>query len=168
MSALVAQMVKNLSAMWETQVWSLGQEEPQEKEMATHSSILAWKIPQTEEPDGLQSMGSQRVRHDWGTEHAHMHPPHRNKEVEDRKIKWPTPNPSVFNLKRKNKDIKNWGRTRWRKSRWTWSTSLSMDTSEIYLQKQKCMQNTSWEWTGVPDQRKRLSRSMQNSVGRRN
>jgi len=57
-------MVKHLPAMWETQVRPLGQEDPVEKEMATHSSTLAWKIPWTEEPDRLQSMGSQRVRHD--------------------------------------------------------------------------------------------------------
>ena len=50
--------------MRETQVQSLGQEDPLEKEMATHSSILAWRIPWTEEPGGLQSMGSQRVGHD--------------------------------------------------------------------------------------------------------
>ena len=54
-------MVKNLPAMQETGVQSLGQEDPLEKEMATHSSILAWRIPWTEEPGGLQSMGSQRV-----------------------------------------------------------------------------------------------------------
>ena len=54
-------MVKNLPAMQETQVQSLGQEDPQEKEIATHSSILAWEIPWTEEPGGLQSMGSQRL-----------------------------------------------------------------------------------------------------------
>ena len=58
----VAQMVKRLPAMQETQVQSLGWEDPLEKEMATHSSTLAWKIPQTEEPDRLQSMGSHRVR----------------------------------------------------------------------------------------------------------
>ena len=60
----MAQTVKRLSTMWETQVQSLGQEDPLEKEMATHSSILAWRIPWTEEPDGLQSMGSQRVNYD--------------------------------------------------------------------------------------------------------
>ena len=60
----MAQMVKSLPAVQETQVPSLGQEDPLEKGMATHSSIPAWKIPQTEEPDGLQSMESQRVRHD--------------------------------------------------------------------------------------------------------
>ena len=60
---LVAQMVKNLPAMLETQVQSLDWEDPPEKEMATHSSILAWRIPWTEEPGGLQSMGWQRVRH---------------------------------------------------------------------------------------------------------
>ena len=60
----MAQMVKHLPAMQETWVQSLGQEELLEKDMATHSSILAWRIPWTEEPGGLQSMGSQRVRHD--------------------------------------------------------------------------------------------------------
>ena len=57
-------MVKRLSAMQETQVRSLGWEDPLEKEMAAHSSILAWRIPRMEEPGGLQSMGSQRVGHD--------------------------------------------------------------------------------------------------------
>ena len=57
-------MVKRLPAMWETWVQSLGWEDPLEKEMATHSSILAWKIPWIEEPGGLQSMDSQRVGHD--------------------------------------------------------------------------------------------------------
>ena len=57
-------MVKNLPAIQETRVQSLSQEDTQEKEMATHSSILAWKIPWTEEPGGLQFMGSQRVGHD--------------------------------------------------------------------------------------------------------
>ena len=63
----VAQMVKNLPTVRETQVWSLGQKDPLEKGMATHSSILAWRILWTEEPDGLQSRGSQRVRHNWAT-----------------------------------------------------------------------------------------------------
>ena len=63
-ASLVAQMVKNLPAKQETRVRSLGQEDPLEKGMATHSSALAWRIPWTEEPDGLQSVGSQRVRHD--------------------------------------------------------------------------------------------------------
>ena len=57
LTSLVAQMVKCLPAMWETWVRSLGQEDPLEKEMATHSSILAWKIPWMEEPGRLQSMG---------------------------------------------------------------------------------------------------------------
>ena len=57
-------MIKNLSAMQEPRVQSLGQEDPMEKEMATHSSILAWRIPGTEEPSGLPSMGSHRVGHD--------------------------------------------------------------------------------------------------------
>ena len=57
-------MVKRLPAVWEMQVRSLGQENPLEKEMATHSSIFAWKIPWTEESGSLQSMGSQRIGHD--------------------------------------------------------------------------------------------------------
>ena len=60
----LAQMIKNMSAMQETQIQSLGQEGPLEKGMATHSSILAWRILGTEEPEGLRSMGSQRVGHD--------------------------------------------------------------------------------------------------------
>ena len=63
-ASLVAQMVKNLSAMQETCVQSLDQEDPLEKEMATHSSILAWRTPWTEKPRGLQSMESQKVGHD--------------------------------------------------------------------------------------------------------
>ena len=64
MSMYLAQSVKNLPAMQETQVRSLGGEDPLEMETATQSSILAWKIPWTEEPGGLQSMGSRRVGHD--------------------------------------------------------------------------------------------------------
>ena len=60
----MAQRLKRLLAMQETQVQSLGQEDPLEKEMVTHSSILAWRIPWTEKPGRLQSAGSQRVRHD--------------------------------------------------------------------------------------------------------
>ena len=62
--SLVVQLVKNLPVMWETRVRSLGWEDLLEKGKATHSSILAWRILWTEEPGGLQSMGSQRVRHD--------------------------------------------------------------------------------------------------------
>ena len=64
LASLVAQRLKCLPAMQETWVRSLGREDPLEKEMATHSSILAWRIPWTEEPGGLQSTGSQRVGHD--------------------------------------------------------------------------------------------------------
>ena len=64
-ASLVAQTIKHLPAMWETWVWSVGQEDPLEKEMATHSSTLAWKIPWTEEPGRLQSMWLQRVGHEW-------------------------------------------------------------------------------------------------------
>ena len=63
-ASLVAQLVKNPPAMWETWVQSLGWEDPLEKGKATHSSILAWRIPWTEEPGGLQSTGLQTVRHD--------------------------------------------------------------------------------------------------------
>ena len=66
-SSLVAQTIKRLPTTRETQVQSLGREDPLEKEMATHSSSLAWRIPWTEEPGRLQSMGSQRVGHDWAT-----------------------------------------------------------------------------------------------------
>ena len=64
-------VVKYLPAMQETSVWSLGWEDPLEKGMATLSSIPAWRIPWTEEPGGLQSTGSQRVRHDWATKPTH-------------------------------------------------------------------------------------------------
>ena len=63
----MAQRIKRLLAMQETRVRSLGWEDPLEKEMATHSSILAWRIPWTEEPGGLQFVGSQRVGDDWET-----------------------------------------------------------------------------------------------------
>ena len=66
-TSLMTQMVKCLPTMWETWVWSLGWEDPLEKEIATHSSTLAWKTPWTEEPHRLQSMGSQRVEHDCVT-----------------------------------------------------------------------------------------------------
>ena len=65
--SLVSQRLKRLPPLQETQVRSLGWEDPLEKEMATHSSILAWRIPWTGEPGRLQSMGSQRVRYDWAT-----------------------------------------------------------------------------------------------------
>ena len=68
----VAQMVKNLLAIQETWVWSLVHEDTLEKGMATHSGILAWRIPRTEEPGGLQSTGPHRVRHDWATINFHF------------------------------------------------------------------------------------------------
>ena len=63
-ASLVFQMVKNPSTMWETWVQSLGREDPLEREIATHSNILAWRIPWTEKPSGLHSMGPQRVGQD--------------------------------------------------------------------------------------------------------
>ena len=67
------QTVKNMPEMRETRIWSLGQEDPLEKEKATHFSILAWRIPWTGEPGGLQSMGSQRVGGNWATKQERMH-----------------------------------------------------------------------------------------------
>ena len=69
-ASLGAQMVNNLPAIQETWVWSLGGEDPLEKGMATHSSMLSWRIPWTEEPGGLQSLGSHRVRHNGRKEAA--------------------------------------------------------------------------------------------------
>ena len=72
-ASLVTQLVKNLPAMQETWIQFLGGENPLEKGMAIHSSILAWEIPWIEEPGGLQSMGLQRVRHDWMSNiHTHI------------------------------------------------------------------------------------------------
>ena len=64
LASLVAQTVKNVPAVQETRVRSLNWEDPLEKEMATHSNVLAWRIPWTDDPGGLRSMGSKRVRHD--------------------------------------------------------------------------------------------------------
>ena len=66
-------MVKHLPTVWETQIRSLGREDPLEKEMATHSSTVAWNISWTEEPGRLQCTGSQRVRHDRAHMHSHTH-----------------------------------------------------------------------------------------------
>ena len=77
-ASLVSHTVKTLPVMWDTWVRSLGWEDPLEKGMATHSSILTWRIPQTEEAGGLQSMGSQRVGHDQATNtHTHTHTQNR-------------------------------------------------------------------------------------------
>ena len=69
-ASLVAQLVKNLPTMQLTWVWSLGWEDSLEEGMATNSSIFAWRIPWPEGPGGLQSMGSQRVGHDWAAKHS--------------------------------------------------------------------------------------------------
>ena len=69
-ASLVAQTVKHLLAMWETWVWSLGWEDLLDEGMATHSSVLAWRIPGREEPGRLQSTGLQRVGHNWVTKHS--------------------------------------------------------------------------------------------------
>ena len=70
---MVVQMVKSLPTLWETQVQSLSWEDPLENRMVTHSSILAWRIPWTEDPGGLQSMGSQRVKQDWESNCIALH-----------------------------------------------------------------------------------------------
>ena len=70
----MAQVVKNRPTVWETWIRSLCWKDPLEKGMATHSSVLIWRIPWTEEPGGLQSMGSQRVRHKWMTNSSLSHP----------------------------------------------------------------------------------------------
>ena len=75
--SLVAQAVTSLPALWETWIQSLGQEDPLEKEMATHSSILAWKIPWMEQCGSLQSMGLQRVGHNWATSLSFLTPSQR-------------------------------------------------------------------------------------------
>ena len=72
--------------MQETWVRSLGQEDPLEKGMATHSSILAWRIPWTQEPGGLQSMESQRVRHDWKTNTFTFHKQKKGKKLKNLKL----------------------------------------------------------------------------------
>ena len=82
---LVVQMVKRLPTMWETQIQSLGWEDPLEKEMATHSSTLAWKIPWTEECGRLQFMGLQRVRHNWVTSLS-LSKSHSFSSICDRKV----------------------------------------------------------------------------------
>ena len=81
---LLAQMIKNLPALQETWVQSVGQEEPLEKEMATYSIILAWEIPWIEEPGGLQSMGFQRVRCNLVTEHLQ-----ENKDISKKECIFP-------------------------------------------------------------------------------
>ena len=83
----MAQRLKRLPPMRETQVRSLGRKDPLEKEMATHSCILAWKIPWTEEPGGLQSMESQSVGHDQVTEHIHTQTQGSESEKKERQDK---------------------------------------------------------------------------------
>ena len=86
----VVLVVKTCVPMQEVWVRALGQEDPREKGMATHSSILAWRIPWTEEPGRLQTMGLQRVRHDWVTDHTHTHT-HTHTTVSKNTDKGPVP-----------------------------------------------------------------------------
>ena len=87
--SLMAQTVKNLPVMEETWVWSLDWEDPLEKGMITHSSILTWRIPWTEEPGWLQSIGSQRVGHHWATKHTHTHTHLQGKKKKNWTGGWP-------------------------------------------------------------------------------
>ena len=98
-------MVKNLHAIQETQVWSLGQEDPLQKEMAAHSSILAWRIPWIEEPGRLQSTGLHRVGHDWVTNtffsfldkewHCYLSSLCKTEDLPELKVHKLWPNPTV-------------------------------------------------------------------------
>ena len=76
-------MINYLPSMWETQVRSLNREDPLEKELETHSSILAWRGPRSEEPGRLQSTGSQKVGHNWVTEQQNQHINHITESLED-------------------------------------------------------------------------------------
>jgi len=96
-ASLVAQMVKNPHAMQETEVWFLGREDALEKEMATHSSILAWRIPWTEEPRRLQYMGSQRVGHNWSNL---AHTENKTKKRRETRAKF------IFNLESTQEHVK--------------------------------------------------------------
>ena len=110
--SLVAQRLKHLPGMWETRVWSLGREDPLEKEMATHSSTLAWRIPWREERGRLQSTGSQRVGHDWATSLSLSQP---------RKRKWhPSPVclPGKFHGQRSLTGYSPWGCKEWNMTKW--------------------------------------------------
>ena len=101
----VAQWVKNppgMQEMQEAQVWSLGREDPLEESMATHSSILVWRIPWTEEPGRLQSLGSQRAGHNW-SDWACMHAWGSMEGVWAGGVSW-----SGQVLKRANLEIMNW------------------------------------------------------------
>ena len=101
-TCLVAQTIKNLPAIQETRVWFLCQEDPLEKGMAPHSSVLAWQIPRTEEPGGLQSMQSQRVGHHWATNTAAssmtqlVKNPSAVPEVQVRSLGWEDPQRSKW------------------------------------------------------------------------
>ena len=161
LASLVAQMVKNLPAVQETWVRSLGREDPLEKVMATHSSILAWRIPWAEEPGRLQSTGLQRVRHGWATEHntrlllllllsrfshvwlcvtpqtaAHQAPPSLGFSRQEHWSRLPFPSPMHESEK------------------WKWSRSVMSDEASgcyVGFYKQICMQlgDIFLKWTGI-------------------
>ena len=109
-ASLVAQRLKRLPVTQETRVQSLGGKDPLEKGMATHSSTLAWRIPWREEPDGLQSTGSQRVGHDWATSLSTAHSHFDMRDVCEPELLAQTPGP----LKPLT-SLKNVGRICWGK-----------------------------------------------------
>ena len=121
----------NLPAIWETQFWSLGWEDPLEKGMATHSSILAWRIPWTEEPGGLQFMGSRRVIHNWVT-NTHNHWDSHMEQLTGSKlgkeyVKAVYCQPANLTYMQNHKKF------------WTgWLTSWNQDCQEKYQQSQIC------------------------------
>ena len=95
----MAQTLKNLPAVQETRIQPLGREYPLEKEMATHSSILAWRIPWTEEPGSVQSMGSQRVRHDWATKQQQFYRINQKGKLTKKKKKNSNGNPLQYSCR---------------------------------------------------------------------
>ena len=143
-ASLVAERLKCLPGMRETQVRSLGQEDPLEKEMAAHSSTLAWRLPWREEPGRLQSMGLQRVGHDWATSLTHS----LSSERESEKARL------ILNIKKTNiraaRSITSWqidGGEKWKQWHilfsWT-SKSLQMVTAVMKL-KDTCSWKKSYD-----------------------
>ena len=126
-ASLVAQIIKHLPTMRETWVQFLGQEYPLEKEMATDSNTLAWKIPQMEEPGGLQPMGSQRVGHDWATSLALQA---MSNYYNTLKVLWP-PDEKSWLIGKDPDAGKDWrrGEGEWQRMRWLDGITESKDMS---------------------------------------
>ena len=108
-ASLVAQTVKNLPALWKTWFWSLGQEDTLKEGMATHSSILAWRIPWTEEPGGLQFMDLQIVRYDWANFTPLLHNLSiSNPLMKDRLWMWDEKREVIWQAKSSKLSCENW------------------------------------------------------------